>query len=249
MQKAKLLIILQLFAVLSLQGALVLTNASFESFTDDTTTSGSNNHDLITDWFEENHGTDGSSTGDDTTEQVLIEGGNRPLTTAGEYWGHLTDNTGISDLPAIYQSLGTWNTGDPTQYTLTALLGDRDNRPFGALTFKFLTGDATATSPADGVKYADAYANIVTLAQDETVTLDGGAGTLTQAYSNTFDLVGLSDGDEVFLRIVMLESGSEERHSLIDDITITAVPEPSTYAIFAGLMTLGLVLLRRRMRD
>jgi hypothetical protein len=35
----------------------------------------------------------------------------------------------------------------------------------------------------------------------------------------------------------------------IDSLTLTQVPEPSTYALLAGLATLGLVALRRRMRE
>jgi hypothetical protein len=32
----------------------------------------------------------------------------------------------------------------------------------------------------------------------------------------------------------------------LDNVTVTAVPEPSTYALLAGFMTLGLILWRRR---
>jgi hypothetical protein len=35
----------------------------------------------------------------------------------------------------------------------------------------------------------------------------------------------------------------------IDNYTVTAVPEPSTYAMLAGLLALGVVMLRRRLRD
>ena len=37
--------------------------------------------------------------------------------------------------------------------------------------------------------------------------------------------------------------------SNFDDFTLTAVPEPSTYALLAGFATLGLVMLRRRIRN
>jgi hypothetical protein len=256
MKKLLISLILLPVTTLSLQSSLTITNASFENFSDDTTSAGDTNHDLIDSWFEESHGTYADSTGDETAEQALIEGGNRPLTTAGTHWGHITDkdDSNFGD-PAIYQNLGTWNTGDATSYDFSMLLGDRDNQSFMSLTVEFFSVDsADGGSGANGTTFANAFSTESLLDTDSTPTINGGVGTLTQLYSNTFNfnLASLNDSDSIWLRISGVNSQTNgtagQRHSLIDDLSITAVPEPSTYAIFAGLLALGLVMLRRRLR-
>jgi hypothetical protein len=57
----------------------------------------------------------------------------------------------------------------------------------------------------------------------------------------TYDFV--ADFSIASMAISTASTGGE---GVIQSITITQVPEPSTYAIWAGLMTLGLVLYRRR---
>lgn len=62
-----------------------------------------------------------------------------------------------------------------------------------------------------------------------------GTNTITMA-SNTYDFVGASSGYSGGL--VFVGSGS----------TISAIPEPSTYALLAGVAALGAVVVRRRQR-
>lgn len=90
-------------------------------------------------------------------------------------------------------------------------------------------------------------------------TVDAGpSNTWTNGTSagnfNVFDpltVSGLSiaPGQELVIRWRIAESGVTLSGLFIDDVSfgnLTAVPEPSTYALLAGLATLGLVMLRRR---
>lgn len=63
-----------------------------------------------------------------------------------------------------------------------------------------------------------------------------GTGTITMA-SNTYDFVGASSGYSGGL--VFVGSGN----------TISAIPEPSTYALLAGVAALGAVIVRRRQQQ
>ena len=84
-----------------------------------------------------------------------------------------------------------------------------------------------------------------------------GSGTLTSLVSATYinlDNTSQSldfewDGTgELVLVMDFPESGTFEQLAQIDNVSITAVPEPSTCVIFAGLAALGIIALRRHRR-
>lgn len=231
----------------TLQAQLAVSNGSFEA--DGT---GGNVH-QITSWFEESEGVSGSSLNDESAEQLLWEGTNSNIPDApdGEMWAHFIDRSGYTGAgdEAIYQNLGTWNTGDATQYTLSALLGDRSNATFDALTIEFFSvssGDAGVAG--DGLKLAAVFSTASLLASDVTVVVDGGASVATVAYSHdfAFNIADLSDGDSVWLRIGQPRPGSNQQ-SLIDNVAIAAIPEPSAFAMIVSAMAF-VVVMRRRQR-
>ncbi|MCC5841095.1 MAG: PEP-CTERM sorting domain-containing protein [Opitutales bacterium] len=58
----------------------------------------------------------------------------------------------------------------------------------------------------------------------------------------------VNNNPNVVLRITLDGAIGATGNNRFDNIHITAIPEPSTYAAFAGLAVLGLVLVRRRLR-
>lgn len=76
-------------------------------------------------------------------------------------------------------------------------------------------------------------------------------GKTNSSVFNPFTISGLSiaPGQELVIRWRIAESGVQRSGLFIDDVTfgnLVTVPEPSTYALLAGLATLGLVMVRRR---
>jgi hypothetical protein len=55
--------------------------------------------------------------------------------------------------------------------------------------------------------------------------------------------------EDTVVRFVWSVGSGNDYSVEFDNITITAVPEPATYAVLAGIGALGLVLLRRRLRE
>lgn len=74
------------------------------------------------------------------------------------------------------------------------------------------------------------------------------------AFTNVFEpmtISGLSiaDGQDLVIRWRIAETNENQAGLFIDDVTfgnITAIPEPSTYAVITGLLMFGLVLYRRK---
>ena len=71
------------------------------------------------------------------------------------------------------------------------------------------------------------------------------------AYSTTFDLSGysldtLAQYDYFVIGIAKNVTASTDNGFAIHDISVTAIPEPGTYALLGGLLSLSYVMLRRR---
>jgi hypothetical protein len=89
------------------------------------------------------------------------------------------------------------------------------------------------------------------------ITNDGWNTTLTPAASEkSFDLTAVgvvNDAATVFIRMTVADTVSINGGTVagtgtarIDNVTFTAVPEPSTYAAIAGVLALGLAFWHRR---
>jgi len=81
------------------------------------------------------------------------------------------------------------------------------------------------------------------------VTLNGSLPENSTAIGAvTISGVNWQPGQELWLRWTHEGSVSVSHTLGIDDVTVTAIPEPATYALASGLLALGAVFLRRRMR-
>lgn len=96
-----------------------------------------------------------------------------------------------------------------------------------------------ASYATDGVTFVDIGSAIeITEKQEWTIqTID--FGTSLSGSSSAAVRITLSGGGAVW---------NEAHQSNLDNIAITAVPEPATYALLFGFTVLGGVMIRRRRR-
>jgi hypothetical protein len=74
------------------------------------------------------------------------------------------------------------------------------------------------------------------------------AGAVLSSISGTFSQAGTYSADTLFGTANWRNSFGSLRFSAMDDFTVSAIPEPSTYAAWAGFCMLGLAVLRRKRR-
>lgn len=128
------------------------------------------------------------------------------------------------------------------QFTLTPDAGTAVAINYIGFGARVLINSTTVSSPTT-YSIRSSVDNYATSLLTQTFT----QGTAYNPYNNTISLTGAVD-EAVTFRIYLYGSGGESRsgNTRIDDLTVSAVPEPSTYALMglAGVVTL--VALRRR---
>ena len=77
--------------------------------------------------------------------------------------------------------------------------------------------------------------------------LDGNSAANRTALSHTITGINLAPGEEIWLRWANT-TANNGIYMGIDDLTVTAIPEPGTYALIFSGLALGVVVLRRRMK-
>jgi arylsulfatase len=179
-------------------------------------------------WHEESNAA--NNNGANTTanlREVLQDESNDtvPLTAQGTHWLNLAPDATYTT-PAVYQSLGLWNTGDGTSFRIRFDVGERSNVTFGAVKIQviktdsgFTGNDGTLLSSAPGVQL---LAETATIQEGSAGWTTVSGGRVMTGREETVTLVGISDGDKLWIRIQATGSGTQ---SLVDGVTVHALPE------------------------
>jgi hypothetical protein len=211
-----------------------LSNADFEAGTDGTV-----DYQSVTGWF------DFASANGDLQQRDNIADPDIPEDTNGSYWLNLVDNVTFVGTRGVYQSFGTHDPGIDS-YQVSFTIGQRsDTAGFGNVLVSLYYGSATG---ADGTPIT----SLPTLNLADSVTIQGIDHFATLTTKGTKDLqfsldaAGIATGATLWIAFAAIDDNtnvSASQQSLIDDISITAIPEPR--AVLLGGLGL-LALLRRR---
>jgi len=151
----------------------------------------------------------------------------------------------------VYQSLGTLDQADidAGTFKITADFGQKNDDVTNHALFDIYTGSfqgVDGTDIKDGGLTSLGSFNLDATAQGLTEA-SGDTTRNQQVGVGTFDVSGLSIGDEVWIRIgEEYRNGATQKGDLmIDNVTVTAVPEPSSSALL-GLAGLALIFRRRK---
>jgi hypothetical protein len=101
----------------------------------------------------------------------------------------------------------------------------------------FLINDETGWTDVDTLDFT-------ALVTGSNSKLNGNNPVNQSALSDSIAL-SASDGEYIAIRWRLVGTGTSAALG-VDNLSITAVPEPATYALLAGLLTLGFALYRRR---
>jgi hypothetical protein len=154
-------------------------------------------------------------------------------------WSHPVGNGNADSLSA-----NNWTSGDYFEFNL-ATTGFTD------LAFSF-DQTRSATGPANfSFRYSLDGSTFTTFSDYEVSVITWNATTPNPASTFSYDLSGVSslnNQGSVYFRLVSLDTAAATGASRIDNVVITGVPEPSTYAMLAlaGAGLAGHMIRRRR---
>lgn len=197
---------------------------------------------------------DGSGTGSpDDQFANWTTGGNVELNQ------RLENNASLGDWSAV---VGTESAATARKYGIIQNTGFTVGSAFGAsesYTLTFDWGDAfNWDDNEDTVNWRlfttsdNTLSGSVSLIDSGTNSFDMNTANITyQSESFTTGTVVASNiGQELYIEFysatTTLQSGNLGEFARIDNVTLTAVPEPSTYAMIVAFLALGAVMLRRR---
>ena len=111
-----------------------------------------------------------------------------------------------------------------------------------SLTFQF-TGNQLDNDPPGTVRPVSSF-NVTFNGVTNTITPASNSGAMFQTFTSTYEVL---TGGPVTLAFSQNAGGDEFRGSIIDSISIAAVPEPATWALMLlGFGVVGSAIRRRR---
>ena len=175
---------------------------------------------------------------------------------------YAADNGGIGQLTAVHASNNTvWSSpaGNGSSNSLSAnnwTTGDYFQFQFSTLTFSNIGITWSQTRSATGLtnfslRYSTDGTSFTSFTNYSVAQVTWSSTAFTNASVFNFDLspvTALDNQSNVYLRLVAEQTPAGTGTGRIDDVSITAVPEPSTYALLAlsAAGVAGYVVRRRR---
>jgi hypothetical protein len=230
-------------AATSASAALSVTNGDFE-------TGGGNHINNVTGWFDKTTGAGfWEGAWQTNTGGVTPNGSNVIVFSSFEADNFGMPTANANDGSYLYQSIGTADGATSLQVNFDFGSPNDDNaggRQLGVTVGIYAWDGVGAFTAADDVDVRGGAG--ITLLDSESFTLtSSGVDGQISSVSSTLTLSG-AGSQVLFLRFNGYTAGGTESWPVMDNVAITAVPEPGSFAALAGGIAVAAVALRRRRR-